>query len=1149
MSSFGGSIKLTGESEYRQALKQITTDLKATSNALRSQAADFANSNKSLSGAADNEKDLTRAINENKTAITNAQRSYSQYTVALQAQQARHNALNREYKNAVLELDRIAKSSGTTSDEYKKQAQEVDRLAGELVESTDEMDKSKRAMSDLKREINNATKTMNDAEKGVEDLGNETEDAGEKAEKAKEGFTVFKGVVANLASEAITRAMDGLKKLGGALVDVGKQAIDSYAQYEQLTGGVETLFKESAPVVREYAENAYKTAGLSANEYMETVTSFSASLLQGLNGDTAKAAGIADLAIRDMSDNANKMGTSMEMIQNAYQGFAKDNFTMLDNLKLGYGGTQAEAARLVNETGVMGEAFKATAENVKDVPFDKFIEAIHKVQEQMGITGTTSMEASETIEGSANSMKASWQNLLTAIADDNADLGKSIDIFISSVITSAKNLVPRIKTVITNIKNMAKTIVTDVFPKLKKEIPQLKPLIETFEWFIKNRNAVVAAIKAMVAAFVVAKVASWTKSMSDAARGVIEFVKQAAISTAVTTANTAAEVTNTTTKVAGTAATGALTTAQNLLNAAMAANPVGMVIAGLTALVGVIGFVIGKTNEASEAEKARQEAMEEAREEIDRNVQAWEDLKEAQQKQIDVGMTETAHLQSLWDELQGIVDQNGKVKEGYEQRADFITSTLSEALGIEIETTDGVIGKYDELQDAIVDVIEQKKAQLILDAQESGYKTAIEEQTGAVQKLMELEQQRNHQRASIDEMESLISQHQIALLNAKTSEEEIYHQTSIQNLSERLRAKQNELDQTETMYNEQSDLVGQYAFEIGQYETNLALFHDKKYEEMSSVNWEFVKDFQDTGEAQRLQLEAQMQVQQYHLDDLKRRKEKSGSDILNQQIKDAETQLEQLRGDLSKYNKTTDTSLKENTVVWHDNLAANLTEITGADVKFENAGDGNVQMYIDGVKSGEPKSKREMSTLISNTIQEIRNKKPEADRAGQDVIDGCNNGISNQSKQSSVFSAIRSFGSSLLANLRASLQEKSPSRATKEMGEFLLVGLQNGVAAKAKATLNQVSGLGANIINALNTELSQGAKMGAIDVSTATPKLNGTLRYASQQASYEARQSDSGMFSKMVEAFKTALKDLKIELDDEVAGKFVERTVSRVIYS
>ena len=220
----------------------------------------------------------------------------------------------------------------------------------------------------------------------------------------------FKSGLSKLSSVAKAGLTGATAAIGAATaaatagtVAVGKlaqSAISAYSDYEQLAGGVETLFKTSSATVMEYANNAYKTTGLSANEYMDTVTSFSASLLQGLGGDTEAAAQIADKAIVDMADNANKMGTDMASIQYAYQGFAKQNYTMLDNLKLGYGGTQAEMARLINDSGVLGDTMQVTAQTVNQVSFDKIIEAIHVVQERIGITGTTAQEASETIQGS-----------------------------------------------------------------------------------------------------------------------------------------------------------------------------------------------------------------------------------------------------------------------------------------------------------------------------------------------------------------------------------------------------------------------------------------------------------------------------------------------------------------------------------------------------------------------------------------------------------------------------------------------------------------------------------------------------------------------------------------------------------------------------
>lgn len=243
------------------------------------------------------------------------------------------------------------------------------------------------------------------------------------------GAVAVGNILASMAQQALA-----------AVGDLFSSMFNSYADYEQLVGGVETLFGESSDIMQEYAQNAYKTAGLSANEYMATVTSFSASLLQGLGGDTESAAKIADMAIQDMSDNANKLGTDMSLIQNAYQGFAKQNYTMLDNLKLGYGGTRGEMERLLSDAEALS-GVHYDIENLSDV-----YEAIHVIQTEMGITGTTMLEGSATVSGSIAQMNAAWQNFLTAVGDGgrSMDLSATVDALLESVGAMLSNAIPTI---------------------------------------------------------------------------------------------------------------------------------------------------------------------------------------------------------------------------------------------------------------------------------------------------------------------------------------------------------------------------------------------------------------------------------------------------------------------------------------------------------------------------------------------------------------------------------------------------------------------------------------------------------------------------------------------------------------------------------
>lgn len=387
-SSFGGTVKLQGESEYRKAIKDITSNLRLMSSELKLTNTQFSSGDKSLKQTKESYENTNKAVQEQKEKI-------SELRIAL-------TQAEKEY--------------GSNNEKVKTFKTQLNNAENQLRQMEDATDKSTKELKEMKNE-------MQETGNGAIKLGDL--------------------IKSNLISEGIISGFKGLvgvvKSVGSALLNAGKSAIDSYANYEQLIGGVETLFKDSSGIVENYANNAYKTAGLSANDYMETVTSFSASLLQSLKNDTSKSAEVADMAITDMADNANKMGTDMSMIQSAYQGFAKQNYTMLDNLKLGYGGTKSEMERLLKDAQKIS-GVKYNISNLSDV-----YNAIHVIQGELGITGTTAKEASTTIQGSVASMKSAWGNLLTGIADENADWNTLVNNFVDSVKTAADNILPRVE--------------------------------------------------------------------------------------------------------------------------------------------------------------------------------------------------------------------------------------------------------------------------------------------------------------------------------------------------------------------------------------------------------------------------------------------------------------------------------------------------------------------------------------------------------------------------------------------------------------------------------------------------------------------------------------------------------------------------------
>lgn len=270
----------------------------------------------------------------------------------------------------------------------------------------------------------------------------------DQASKQVEGIgSRITGTVGRIGG--MVSAIMGSAAVAGA-VAIGKSALDAYADYEQLVGGIDTLFKDSSARMQQYAASAYQTAGVSANRYMEISTSFAASLISSLGGDTAAAADMANMAIMDMSDNANKMGTSLEVVQEAYQSLARGNYEMLDSLKLGYGGTKSELERLLSDA----EQIAASQGMVRDFSVDSYsdiVEAIHLVQDEMGITGTTAEEAATTISGSVNSMKAAWENWLAGLGNDDADMSALTDQLVQSVITAGQNVIPRVGEIMTSL--------------------------------------------------------------------------------------------------------------------------------------------------------------------------------------------------------------------------------------------------------------------------------------------------------------------------------------------------------------------------------------------------------------------------------------------------------------------------------------------------------------------------------------------------------------------------------------------------------------------------------------------------------------------------------------------------------------------------
>ena len=585
------------------------------------------------------------------------------------------------------------------------------------------------------------------------------------------GFKKSLSGIGTTAQKALGIVTKGIAATTTAVGGLAVAAVKGYADCEQLVGGIETLFgAKGAKSVEEYAKNvgksvskvkneyagliksqqnvlknaddAYKTAGLSANEYMETVTSFAASLKQSF-ADTPEgieAAGeAANKAVIDMADNANKMGTSMEAIQTAYQGFAKQNYTMLDNLKLGYGGTKTEMERLLADAQKLS-GVKYDISNLADV-----YEAIHVIQTEIGITGTTAKEAEQTITGSVNMMKASWKNLMVGIADENADLDKLIDNFIDSLMVVGDNILPVFETALNGIGEFVAQAADKIIPKMVDIIIGALPsltnaatqiIIALAGAIISNLPIIIDAAKQIVISIatalgdavpilkpitdLIATLASNFENIIPVIGGAVAAYKSYQV--AVTVAKTA----------------------QLAFNAATIATPWGAIIALIGAAAGMLVGYATATREQTEEERKSASAIKECTDALD-------SLKKSCYEGATAAETEAAMSQNLISELKVIVEENGKIKEGYEARAAVITGELNSALGTEMTIVDGVIQKYQEEMATIDQLIEKKRAAAIVDAERPQYTEAVSQYNNALKQQAEIQQQIAEQQAIIDD--------------------------------------------------------------------------------------------------------------------------------------------------------------------------------------------------------------------------------------------------------------------------------------------------------------------------------------------------------------------------------------------------------------
>lgn len=611
--NIGPKIGIEGEAAFKQSLKNIVQQTKALDAEFKMVTSTFGKNSDAQAKLKAQAEVLGRQLANQKSRVTLLETAYENSKKKLDELSAALNkATNEHGKNST--------EAQAANAAYQRQIGVVAKAKTEWMNATTAANKMADQLADTEDALSKAGQETQSTEEETKKLGAAMEDTGQKS-------SVFGDMLkANLLGDAIKAAIgktvDMIKELGSAFVSLTKSSLKGYGNYEQLVGGVKTLFGTEAGSVEEYAQSvdqsvaevadkynsllrsqetvlknardSWKTTGLSANAYMETVTSFAASLVSSLGGDTKKAAQYADMALVDMSDNANKFGTDMTSIQYAYQGFAKQNYTMLDNLKLGYGGTKTEMERLVADAAALTDVQDKLGVTVdaNSLSFENIVAAIHVVQDNMGIMGTTSREAESTIQGSVNGMKAAWENFLTGMADPEQDFDALVQNLVQSIQTAASNIVPRLQEIIPTLIEGLGELVDQLSPYVGETIEELAPTI---------KEALLALVDTLQGVFAEAapQIGEAARVLGDAAIDGITAAldellapvqeKINAILPTIAAIGAAFAAWNIVSIIAGVVSSlGGLSGAITAVFAVLAANPIGIVVAAIAALVAAI---------------------------------------------------------------------------------------------------------------------------------------------------------------------------------------------------------------------------------------------------------------------------------------------------------------------------------------------------------------------------------------------------------------------------------------------------------------------------------------------------------------------------------------------------------------------------------
>lgn len=632
------------------------------------------------------------------------------------------------------------------------------------------------------------------------------------------------------------------------------------------------------------------------------------------------------------------------------------------------------------------------------------------------------------------------------------------------------------------VKNLAVNIGNKLLPIIQKILEKVQGWLKQLESLNEEQLDTIVKIGLIVSAAgpLLKILGTLTTTVGGVAKGI------GTLSTAIGVLKTGAESTN---------------AAANVLAKGITAltSPVGLLVAGITAAVAICAVFSAKSKELTEEEKRHKAVIDEVNSSLDNYTKSMEEADKAKQEFLNKNMGEINYYEELFKELQNITDENGKVKDGYEQRAKFITSTLSDALGIEIGLTDGVVQKYKELEQKVNDVINAKRAQTLVEANEGKYNTARDEKTKLEEAYAKALEESNNNTTTYNESLQKMSEYlgiskdelqrffhvneqgktvwssqdltnyavSVGVARGKLSEyngEWTRVRKSVSEANDSLYESNKALEDSRTKYQDNQ-------LTISNYEDALTNLKDKNYTAVMGIYEDTHNFIGKTDEETYNNYQKQIDMQNDYIKQLKENKAGYDQDYIDKEVKKKEDIIKNLQDEQAKYKKYTKEGLDATKIVWNSGLDEILSEITGSNIEFKEDAQGNIEMYIDGVKSGESKSKEEMAKLIDSTIAEIEKQDPEAEKAGENLIKGVNDGCKKQDIQNDVFATLKKFGLNLLSTLKSSVKEQSPSKATRQMGQYLLEGFGLGIEDEEDKVLKQAKEFGEDLLDTLESDL------------------------------------------------------------------------------